>query len=599
MREVSRTPGKVESTVIGLFGSVGIARGEDIVKVPLASAQKLVAILCQQPDVDRSRSEIGHSLWPEADEGARLNRLRTALVQVRETLPIDAIQADRQTIRLRSASVKVDLWEAKTLVRRANSSGRVVDEEIFLRQLVSIIDCPYLQDFDDEWAELERRNWLHRGIEAKLRLCEIAEQREQWTDGIELVESIHIRSPFEERAWAALLRLNARLGRHTEICSRFAKQQTRLRRELGGRFSPGLVSLADSVRKGIQYPTQLLPPQGDMASRTLSRMISDFPNDALQFLSSDSFRLEVFREPALAADLLGRVIQATSGNSNQRMQAVVFALIANSVLHQHQQIRELAPQVLLHDTDLARRRAAATMLAFAYFHIREWDKAYEYGRTSLDLAKELGEEVGILLSTAQLSAFDWHRGDFETALETYEACLLRLASIDGHNSLTGQAVIAVNIGFIHAYLGHYEEADRWFLRGTNIAAVGNHSAIQTLTLSVHGAVKVMLGGTKTGSEMIGRGLGHAIRQKDARSVEIGLDFCALAVAKLGRFTESQAILAKAHLMRTESQHCRSVAENRLVDTVDLLTESAKPNDEWMRLNSRRQLLNAIQGLLEF
>lgn len=592
-------PERVEVTAIGLFGSFGITRGGQVLRMPLASAQKLVAILCQQPDVDRSRSEIGLSLWPEADEGARLNRLRTALVQVRDTLPMDAVQADKQTVRMRSSAVKVDLWEAKTIVRRANSSSRIVDEEILLRQLVAIIDRPYLQDFEDEWAEVERRNWQHRAIEARLRLCKFAEQREEWTNGIEIVESIHMGSPYEERAWAALLRLNARLGRHTEICSRFAKQQVRLKKDLGGRFSPGLVSLADSVRKGIQYPTQLLPPQGDMASRTLGRMISDFPNDALQFLSSESFRLEVFREPVLAADLLGRVIQATSGNSDQRMQVIVFALIANSVLHQHEHIRELAPQVLQNDSNLARRRAAATMLAFAYFHIRDWDKAYEHGRISLDLANELGEEVGILLSRAQLSAFDWHQGDFDSALATYEECLPRLASIVGHNSLTGQAVITVNIGFIHAYLGHYEEADRWFLRGTNIAAVGNHSAIQTLTLSVHGAVKVMLGDTRTGCEMIGRGLGHAIRQKDARSVEIGLDFCALAVAKLGRFTESQAILAKALLMRTESQHCRSVAENRLVDTVDLLTESAKPNDEWMRMKSRRQLLNAIQELLEF
>ncbi len=560
--------------------------------MPLVSAQRLVALLCERPGAEWGRAELAQLLWPDASEEAIRSRLRTALVQARSVLGANAIAGDKQSLCLDPSGLEVDVWEAKALIRRANIADDPGKEEAALRQLLAVACRPYLAGQSGDWIEGAQRRWRQRTTDARFRLAEIAEAEERWGVAAELVEEILEDSPYDERAWLALLRLSSRRGTHVEVCARMDLASQKLR-GMGARFSPGTLSLADSVRSGKLYPTSLPPLQGDMASRTLSRMLSDGPEDALLFLGSDAFRTEVYREPVVAADLLERTLATTLGHSESRLRCTLLALVAHSVLQNHGRARELATEVLEHDRNLARRRGAATMLAFAHFQVREWDLAYRYGEMAVDLAAQMKDQTGLHLARAQVTAFDWHQGRYEQALASYTAIQAELEPVAEQRARLGRAVIAMNAGYVHAILGDLDRARDSIEASIHLAALADHPSLLALALPALGALEVLLGGKETGAEMLARGLGIALRQKDERSLQIGLEWAAWALAALGDGASAQATMVLVGDMRAQSSHARSPFELRFAEIVSSAAGAAEPDPTWLLLRSRRRLASAM------
>lgn len=585
------------ATRVQLFGEFCIVRESKSESPSLVSSQKLIALLCQRPDYAWPRAEIGRLFWPESDDDSNRNKIRTALVQARSAVGDDVISGDKLTVSLISNSISTDLWEARSLLKRAAGSAEELDEEQALKRLLEMIRLPYLPAFQDPWVENERRRWRDRAFDIRLRLGTLAESREDWRSANDYYETSLLENPYDERIWAALLRVYARQGRHIEICERFSGARTRLRKDLGGKFTSTLINLSDSVRSGSQPPPQILPSQGDMASRTFGRMIVEAPDQALQFLSTELFRGEVYKSPKLVCDLLMRLLDATKGVSQERLQCAAYAISAQSLLNNQAEVRKLAPFILENDSNLARKRGASNAIAFAYFQIRDWDKAFAYGELSHSLAMEAGNKIGVLLARAQIAAFKFHKGQFEEALATYDYCLKELQAFKEHHALTGRGVILVNKGFIYAMQGEQELANAAFKSGINLSEITANSAILALAFPAQGAMDVLLGFAEKGCETVSRGLSMAYRSKDDRSLEIGLDFAALALAKMGHHGESLATVEHVGKLREKSHHPRSFGEELVVAQIQKLCGNASPNREWLILPSRRHLLGAILDTL--
>lgn len=586
------------SDQVQLFGEFRIWCNSSDETPSLLSAQKLVGLLCQRPDYRWPRTEVGRTFWPESDDESNRNRIRTALVQARSAFQnSEVIQGDKYTVALNGELLSCDLWRARALVRRAQGSTDETEEELALVQLLEIIRLPYLSVFSDDWVLSERRRWRDRSFDIQIRLGLLAETREDWTTALDYYESILLSSPYDERVWAAILRAYSRNGRHIEIYERFSATKSRLRKELGGRFSPSLVSLAESLSNGRQYAPQILASQGDMASRTFGRMMSNHPADALRFLSSEAFRVEIFHAPQLAVNLLERTIAATNEESEERFQCIAYAIIAHSLLNHQLDIPRLAPIILNHDRNLVRQRGAASAIAFANFQTRDWNGAFHYGKLTLEIAGKIGNQIGIQLAIAQLASFDMHVGKLEEALEAYKKCLSQLSRHKEQSALAGRCVISVNIGIIYAVSGNFEMAKTWLSKGVGLSNIADNPTILVLALPALGSVNIVLGEKEKGMEILAKGIGQAFRHKDERSLEIGFDFVALALAYLGHFGQSLAVVEHVRRYRIETQHARSVAEEMLVDQINHLCKSYEINQEWLALPSRRHLVAAILDLI--
>lgn len=588
---------------VQLFGEFCIIHGSQTRFLSLLSSQKIITLLCQRPDYIWPRAELGRTLWPDSDDESNRNRIRTALVQINSGFTHQAtIQAEKNTLAINAQLIECDLWQAKSRLRHAQASVDETEEEQALRNLLQIINRPYLPAFQDSWADFERRRWRDRALDSKMRLAAFAESRQDWPTSIDLYESALSERPYDEKVWAAILRVYTLSGRHIEIVERFNQTRSILRRELKGKFTSSLISLAESYSSGRNAEPEISTSQSEIVSRTFVRMMKNSPKDALQFLSQDAFRSEIYRSPQLAKDLLDQALldqalAATTENDDSRLQCIGHAVIANSILNNRQEVQRLAPIILDHDTNLTRLRGAGTALSFAYFQTRDWEQAYHYGEQTIETAIKIGDPVGIQLAHAQIAAFDWHLGKFEKATQTYRDNLKVLAKHKTPAALIGSSIITVNLGILQAIQGESALAIKNLSKGINLAELANHHSILDLALPVLGAMKIQSGDRDQGTAALTRGITLAYRHKDQRTLEIALDFAALALASLNSPSKALAIIELARQYRHESEHPRSIAEEMLVTTIQNLCPGAQPDPHWLNLPTSKHLISAIFKLL--
>ncbi len=588
-----------EAIQIRLFGTMTLTRNSGRAELPLVSAQKLIALLCLKPGAEIPRVEIARMLWDDSDDDASRNRLRTALVQARSALePLDSIGGDKNHLIFDPTGITTDLWEAQQFYNRAIGSADEVEEDQSYRKLLEVIRRPFLNGVDDLWAESERRKWRERGINARIRLSAIAEKWEDWQAAATASEGILDDFPYDERAWSILLRNYARQGRHIEIFERFSAARKKLKKELGGKFSPGLLSIAESIRLGGPYPTQLLPSQSEIAGRTLDRMIAERPEEALEFLGSTTFINEIMTNPIDTRQMIDKVIEKTSGYGPARLRCLLAGLTAAYYVYDHKRYMELGELILEHDPDLNQRRSVATMVAFGYFQMRDWDKAYSRANMALEISREIGNVISEHYVLAQIASFDWHMGKLDQALEAYMQVMEVTKNLTDRQGTSNLAVLNGNISFLHVMKGDYHTAELYMQRSVDMASLVNNSAIFSLAMPLLGSLRIILGKIESGKEMLAQGMGVSYRQKDDRSFEIALDSAALGLCALGKYEMSQALVQKAGELRATSGHTRSVAEDIFANRIKASNGSAKADPEFLALTSRRQMVVKILDNLQ-
>jgi|GEM_PF-6568294 len=579
---------------VQLFGEFCIIQGSLARYLSLLSSQKIITLLCQRPDYVWPRAELGRALWPDSDDESNRNRIRTALVQINSGFTNKAtIQAEKNTLAINAQLIECDLWQAKSRLRNAQASVDETEEEQALRNLLQIIDRPYLPTFQDSWADFERRRWRDRALDSKMRLAAFAESRQDWPTSIDLYESALSERPYDEKVWAAILRVYTFSGRHIEICERFNQTRSKLRRELKGKFTSSLISLAESYSSGRNAEPEISTSQSEIVSRTFVRMMRNSPKDAIHFLSQDAFRSEIYRSPNLAKDLLDQALANTKENDDSRLQCIGHAVIASSILNNRQDVQRLAPIILNHDTNLNRLRGAGTALSFAYFQTRDWEQAYHYGEQTIETAIKIGDPVGVQLSYAQVAAFDWHLGKFEKATQTYKDNLKVLAKHKTPAALIGSSIITINLGILQAIQGETALAIKNLSKGISLAEFANHLSILDLALPVLGAMRIQSGDIEQGTASLTRGLTLAYRHKDQRTLEIALDFAALALATLNYPSNALAIVKLVRQYRHESEHPRSIAEEMLVTSIQNMCPGSQPDPHWLNLPTSKHLISAI------
>ncbi len=581
---------------VQLFPNFRLLRDGESVPVSLHSARQVIALLCLHPGREWSRSELGRLIWPDAPGGTHLTRLRTALVQAREVLePHATLIGDKHRLTLEPGTLQCDLWEARRLVRRVRTAIDAATEENAIHSLLDLIRDGIMREEEADWIIPERQIWLEHANSGGLRLAALAQERGDDQAALQAIEAILAVSPYEERAWTALIRLHSRAGRQIEVCDRFDAARLKLRKDFQGKFSAALLVLAASARKGVHSVEGLVQSDQEMTARTFARMLQDAPEEAAVFLGSNAFRLEVFRDPKRACDLLEKVIERTSGWTEARLACATYAVGGYGILQNHQRLRELGTQVLEHDQNHARRRSVASALAFANFQIRDWDAAYAYGQLAVEEAKAIGDPTGYELARAQMASFDWHQGKFDEALQTYESALAVLKGIDTHHSLAGQTSVILNMGFVHFFRYDFNQAEQLIRQSLYLAKMARHSGIQPFADPTLGAILVAQGQSHEGRMLLASGISMAHRQKDDRLLENVLELAALALAHEGEGAKAVAVVERVTEFRQRSRHLHSPAEKGLIGDIRRLS-ATEPDPDWLRLTTRREVASAVVAI---
>lgn len=550
-----------------------------------------------RPGREWHRDEIADVLWPQVDPATSRARLRTTLAHLRRILGEHASWGGgRDRLSVEIVGLTVDLWEAQSLHRRIVTALDSDEEERFLRQLADLIREPLLPSFG-EWVEADRLEWQGKYVQAQLRIGSLAEERGDRVAAMNAYDDVVKACPTEERAWHGLLRLHAEEGRHVHITQRFSAVRHALKKSKLGSFTPELVKFADSIRRSGYAAPPLAFSQSDMATRTLGRLLSEDPERAAIFLGSPAFRAEVFRDPAPAADLLEQVIRSTQGNGHDRMQCLVYAMMAHSMRPDYHRVLELGFEVLEHDDDAARLRAAATMNASAYTSLGDWERALSFNDRAIEYAIQVGNVPGIEVAKVQRALILMQIGNLEGAKTAILESLDRLAEYDEHNAISGRAVVSLQLGMIYLLEGDLPAAELRCKQSAALAAAADHATVQMNSNLIQGIVTVMQDRVAEGVTLICRGLADRFRLSTPQNNISAVELATFALAHLGLRSQATAVLAQTQRWRKEMSVPESELDRLLRTACLQRLGSALPDPEWKALSSQRELITAILASL--
>ena len=241
-------------------------------------------------------------LWPELDSKAASNNLHHALHIARRTLEPSAGAATGY-LHLRGESLVLSLagpvWVDVEAFEEAAIMARHTQATAAYRAAIDLYSGELLpQDRYEEWTE-ERRAQL-RGLYLSL-LLEVAgfyEERKEFGEAIEALNSVVAEDPTHEQAHVGLIRLYALLGRRREALGQYERLRDTLSREFGVEPEAASVRLHEEIWAGT-FPPGDLPladsPPGEETPSPAEAARHNLPLARTSFIGRERETLEVKR----------------------------------------------------------------------------------------------------------------------------------------------------------------------------------------------------------------------------------------------------------------------------------------------------------------
>lgn len=516
-------------------------------------------------------------LWPDLPATLTRDRFRTALAQVRAALG-DAVEwsGGKTLLCLTPIRLVCDLWDAQNTYRLSTLAEDPLPRQNALESLVDLIQPGFLPDHPETLTS-ERQRWHERLLESLLQLSELAEARADREQALHYAERALECAPFDERIWRTLLQLYAASGRHVEIGQRLGNARQALRKEADADFSSSLRAYAQQVRRQGVSPRLLTMAQESSVNRAFAAMIADAPEEAAAFLGSSSFRAEIFRSPDSSIALLEQVLKRTEGASDARMNCAIGAMMGYTILGRYDRYISLGDEVLAHDSDPARLRAAATMVATAHLAEARWEEARAYNEKAVRYAEQIGNKPGIEIAHAQRAIFKWQIEADASVVEELTAIADRLREFSEHNARVGRATIELAVGNILVYTGNWADAKRHCLNARTLAEECGHSPVATQCWVSLGLVDVAEGNFESGIDALARGITEVNSTMSSSQVLFELERVAYAMAVAGRTEAGGEILTAARALRQELNLVAPPAQQLFLERATRLVSTPLPS----------------------
>ncbi len=304
-----------------LFGGFALYCGARGCSPAYDKGRALLAYLAVAPDAPHSRVALAAMFWPELPRPSALANLRQVLHDLRRSLAAaglaaSALQADRDSIRLASASLDIDTAAfaapvcAATRTPASCGACLAILEELAGRYRgefmagFSLDDCPEFED----WLRGQREALHLRALGLLERLADcparFAEPDKSLPFALRLLEL----EPANEPGLCRAMRLLARTGRTADALALYGKTSRALDRELGMPLAAETRALADSLRRGdgaALLGEASSPRAGEPARRQLTVLSCDLASPDGN--ADPDAALRRLREPqARCADIIRR-----------------------------------------------------------------------------------------------------------------------------------------------------------------------------------------------------------------------------------------------------------------------------------------------------
>jgi len=215
-------------------------------------ATALVKLLALSPGHRLHRELVMETLWPETDPDVSAAGLRKALHFARQALTADHLRIRDQLVALQAPAVWTDVEAFEAALSSGDTAGAL---SLYAGDLLP-------EDRFEPWTDELRQRLRRRLAELLLHAAAEAERRGDRRLAATSLERLVALDPLDERAAAALMRLQAASGHRHLALRTYRGLEDRLRDDLGVSPDEDLLRLRDDVAAGRIAVT---PPGGEGA----------------------------------------------------------------------------------------------------------------------------------------------------------------------------------------------------------------------------------------------------------------------------------------------------------------------------------------------
>ncbi len=220
---------------VRLLGTVRIeANGVEIRKGLRGAAREFLALLLAHPDgVD---AEVAaEALWPDAPAPRGVERLRTALGNLRSTLR-SATGMEKAVVVSYAAGhyqvqldlIDADLWRFEAALAEVADAGEPAARSAALQKAVGAYGGDLAEGEQYGWAERFREGLRRRALDAASNLADLHERDGDTRAALAVLERAVTWDPYAEELYRRLMRLNAAIGRTDELRGVFQRLTSHL-----------------------------------------------------------------------------------------------------------------------------------------------------------------------------------------------------------------------------------------------------------------------------------------------------------------------------------------------------------------------------------
>jgi predicted ATPase/DNA-binding SARP family transcriptional activator len=253
----------------------------EITRFPTRKTAALLAYLTYHLGKERPRELLADLFWPEDEPKAARHSLSVALSAIRRLFEVSnapqssVLSANSFGIRLLDSSVKTDVADFESALRRSENETDAAARIALLTEANRLYRGPLLPGYYDEWIHQERLRLesAHFGLlDTLTRLLETSGRLEE---ALEQARAAVALDPLRESAHRALIRLYARTGQPGAAIRQYSELEGLLRRELDAIPSAETRELIEAVRAGEIAPGAATargpePPAAPKVSETVN-----------------------------------------------------------------------------------------------------------------------------------------------------------------------------------------------------------------------------------------------------------------------------------------------------------------------------------------
>ncbi len=522
-----------------------------------------------------SRAEMARLIWPGEVPEVASNRLRVSLTRIKSLLG-GAVIANRQSIRLAGVSASVDLWEHEaSLLEALDEVEPEHQAELILAQEAAVRAVGWR-----EFAEMDltgaMKGWDEVCRKALRRVAIVAAGGQDWP-AVDLVWQImRDRGDFDVQVGERFLDAHHARGSLPGALHTVKSAAVAAGIELESEPLRALRKYGQSLHTSEAPETGLQASHAQLLGSALLSRLECHAEALAPLLVTEEVRLQMQSAPVEQIQILDEM-QAHLAEDHLAWSELEYArLNAYHTLYNADKVIEISESLLRRDLPASRAAGAWGYYSFSLFIQRRWEDAMHACHEAVRYA-EL-EDSASLRETFLLmeGAYLWHQGKVDEARRIYDSFLERYAGTDDLVLGVTFAVTQGNYGIIELVFGDIEEARRRIDLAYAARKRFNLTRHMPVILSVMGIVYGRTGEVSRGVDFAIEGLKLTYARGSSREAQLNMEWASGLLVLGGLRAEAYAVLRWVDSWRRETQHTRSVCEERFCAMLGLGEFDADP-----------------------